>query len=112
MTSTKVKVDRRTLKPGDLVTLDFDFHPLMKAKVIGKGCYYPGDIRKNSIRVIMTAGYPDYWRGRIIEVQRSAIRFRDLIRVRGGQYRVTAWPFDCEWDTEPVSCGISDVYYA
>src|SRR6185436_6450745 len=106
--TTKVKVEKRTLKPGGLITLEIAFHSLMKAKVIGKGCQY-FDERRDSVRVVMTAGYPDYWKGRIIEVPRSTIRFRDLVNER--RMRAVAWPFNCEWDTEPVSCGISDGYY-
>lgn len=101
----KMKVKKRILKPGDLITLDFAFSGLIKAKVIGPAK------ERDRVTVQITAGSVCYRRGLIIDVNRSDIRFRDLIRVRNGQYRVQAWPFDCEWDTESVSCGISDVYY-
>jgi len=104
-----MKIAYRTLKPGDLVTLDIAFNGLIKVKVIGKSPDY-FDERRNGVRVVVTSGAPDYHKGRIVDVPRSVIRFRDLIHVRNGRYRVTAWPFKCEWD-EPntyISCGISD----
>lgn len=99
---TKITVKRRIVKPGDLVTLEFAFSGLIKAEVIG-----PAGEKKVTVRV--TAGAPGYRLGMLINVDRCDIRFRDKVRVRRGQYRITPWPFDCEWDTEPVSCGISDV---
>jgi hypothetical protein len=101
----KMTVPRRMLKPGDLITLEFAFSGLIKAKVIGAA---PGG---NRVTVRVTSGAPGYRLGMTLDVNRCDIRFRDKIRVRGGQFRITPWPFDCEWDESPVSCGISDVYY-
>lgn len=104
-----MKIAYRTLKPGDLVSLEIAFNGLIKVKVVGKSPTYFDD-RKNGVRVVVTSGAPDYWKGRVVDVPRSVIRFRDLIRVRRGHYYVTPWPFNCEWD-EPnvyISCGISD----